>query len=131
MFATGVPPHLVIAHSVVGVQKELDGLRIEVMAKLDNLPEALKQSMLQNFQVDGTVPITHVQVVDMMTDLKLSLETSFVSAIRRDRESVSYAPILTPAEGGSDGILNSHGNYRTWSWKGRLHPVPQDSRFPR
>ena len=57
MFATGVPSHLVLANSIVGLQRELDVLRTEVITKL-NLPEALKQCMLQNFNVEGTIPIT-------------------------------------------------------------------------
>lgn len=131
MFATGVPPHLVIANSVVGVQKELDELRIEVVSKLDSLPEALKQSMLQNFTVDGTVPITHVQVVDMMADLKVSIETSLVSAIRRDRENNQAVSASPPHVEPSESHSGSQSTYLTWSWGGRFHPVPQNFRFPR
>lgn len=131
MFATGVPPHLVIANSVVGVQKEMDELKIKVMAKLDDLPEALKQSMLQNFAVDGTVPITHLQVVNMLTDLKSSLETSFTSALRLDRDSNPTAPFAAHAGPSIPDEMNSHSTYTTWQWKERFHPVPQDFRFPK
>lgn len=131
MFATGVPPHLVIANSIVGIQRELDEFRLDVITKLEHLPEALKQCMLQNFHVDGTIPITHVQVVDMLTDLKSSLETSFVSAIRRDRELYPAAPVTSTAVDTIGGHASATGNHRTWSWKGRFHPVAQDFRFPK
>jgi hypothetical protein len=131
MFATGVPPHLVIANSIVGVQKEMNELRTEVIVKMDKLPEALKQSMLQNFAVDGTVPITHVQVVDMLTDLKLSLETSFTSAISLERASNPTASVTAHASQSNSGDVNSQSQYQTWPWKERFHPVPQDFRFPK
>ena len=127
MFATGVPPHLVLANSIVGIHRELDVLRTDVITKLDNLPEALKQCMLQNFVVDGTIPITHVQVVDMLSELMISLEKSFVTAIRDDRQSNSMVHASSPAQVGEQ----SEGNKRSWSWKGRFHPVSQDFRFPK
>jgi hypothetical protein len=131
MCATGVPPHLVIANSIMGIQKELDEMRIDVIEKMEKLPEALKQCMLQNFQVDGIVPITHVQVVDMMTDLKRSLEMSFVTAIRRDRETNPTVSNDAHAIERPIGNGESQHTFRSWTWKGRLHPVPQDFRFPK
>lgn len=129
MFATGVPPHLVLANSIVGLQRELDVLRTEVITKLENLPEALKQRMLQNFNVEGTIPITHVQVVDMLSELKTSLENSFVTAIRHDRQSNPTVPVPSPTQIGEQAT-SQESNLR-WSWKGRFHPVPQDFRFPK
>lgn len=129
MFATGVPPHLVLANSIVGMQRELDVLRTDVITKLDNLPEALKQCMLQNFNVDGTIPITHVQVVDMLSELKTSLENSFVTAIREDRQSNSIVQVPSPMQIGDQTTFQ--GGKHFWSWKGRLHPVPLEFRFPK
>jgi hypothetical protein len=37
-----------------------------IIAKLEQLPEALKQSMLENFQIEGTVPITRHEMQEMM-----------------------------------------------------------------
>jgi hypothetical protein len=76
MTATGVPPHLVLANQIVDMQKGMDVIRGEVISKLDGLPEALKQSMLQNFNINGTVPITHLQVVEMMEKLQSSIQTT-------------------------------------------------------
>ena len=49
MTATGVPPHLVLAHSIVGLQEDVGLIKDCIVAKLEQLPEALKQTMLQNF----------------------------------------------------------------------------------
>ena len=100
MFATGVPPHLVLANSIVGMQRELDVLRTDVITKLDNLPEALKQCMLQNFNVDGTIPITHVQVVDMLSELK----TSCYCDSRRPAIKFNSASAIPDANRRSDNI---------------------------
>ena len=126
MFATCVPPHLVIANSIVGLQRELNVLRVDVLTKLENLPEALKQCMLQNFYVDGATPITYMQVVDVLVDLKSSLETSFMSAIRLDRETYPAVQVIAAAVDVVAGHASTSGNHHRWSWKGRIHPVPQD-----
>jgi hypothetical protein len=95
MSATGVPPHLVLANRIVDMQKGMDLIREEVITKLDGLPEALKQSMLQNFNINGTVPITHLQVVEMMEKLQLSNETTIQSALLQNQISNSAAAVPT------------------------------------
>jgi hypothetical protein len=60
MTATGVPPHVVLANSIVHFQHDMGVMREEIIAKLEQLPEAL------NFQIEGTVPITRNEMDDMM-----------------------------------------------------------------
>ena len=80
MTATGVPPHLVLAHSIVGLQEDIGLIKESIVAKLEQLPEALKQTMLQNFQIEGTVPITRHEMQEMMrlsiSDLKTTIENT-------------------------------------------------------
>jgi hypothetical protein len=129
MVATGVPPHLVLANRMTDMQNGVDVLRNEIKSKLDDLPEALKQSMLQNFQVGGTVPITHLQVVDMLTNLQASINASIHEAIRAENTPVALAAIHV--ETSLNGERSDVGNYRSWTWNSRIHPVPQDFRFPK
>jgi hypothetical protein len=87
MTATGVPPHLVLANSIVQLQQDMRVMREGIIAKLEQLPEALKQSMLENFQIEGTVPITRHEMEEMMRssidDLKKIIENSLQSIALR------------------------------------------------
>ena len=51
MSATGIPPHLVIANRIVDLQKDMDSMKDQIIKKLAQLPEALKQAMLENFRL--------------------------------------------------------------------------------
>ena len=56
MFATGVPPHLVLANRIEEMQTGMNDLRIEIITRLVKLPEDLKASLLENFRVEGVLP---------------------------------------------------------------------------
>jgi hypothetical protein len=130
MSATGVPPHLVLANRIVDMQKGMDLIREEVITKLDGLPEALKQSMLQNFNINGTVPITHLQVVEMMEKLQSSIETTIQSALLQNQTSNSAAAV--PTNTSRTGLeTETPSSYSTFTWNSRIHPVPENFRFPK
>jgi hypothetical protein len=63
--ATGVPPHLVLASSI-GIQDDMETMKEDIISKLDQLLGALKYAMLDNFTIQGTVPITRNKMHDMM-----------------------------------------------------------------
>ena len=129
MTATGVPPHLVLAHSIVGLQEDIGLIKESIVAKLEQLPEALKQAMLQNFQIEGTVPITRHAMQEMMrlsiSDLKTTIETSLQSIAQRG----ALQPLVT-------GVIENRAQapegfqYSQWNWGGRNHPVPQGFEIP-
>jgi len=72
--ATGIPPHILLANEIAKVDRKVESMRMDLIARLDALPEELKASMLENFQVNGVVPITHTQVVAMISDLRHTLK---------------------------------------------------------
>jgi hypothetical protein len=129
MTATGVPPHLVLANSIVQLQQDMGVMRDGIIAKLEQLPEALKQSMLENFQIEGTVPITRHEMQEMMRlsidDLKKTIESSLHSIASRSMPSgiVANAPTVLSQ-------TNEVTYYATWKWGERLHPVPENFEFP-
>jgi hypothetical protein len=128
MTATGVPPHLVLANSVAKLQREMVCMKEDIIDKLEHLPEALKQSMLENFQIEGTVPITRHEMQEMMRlsidDLKNSIENSLNSIASRTIPSALIAN--TPIAGHENDVTT----YATWTWGGELHPVPEHFEFP-
>ena len=128
MTATGVPPHLVLANSIVDLQKDLAVLKDDIVSKLEQLPEALKQSMLENFQIEGTVPITRHEMQEMMRlsidDLKKTIENSLNSIALRNSSTVNVVNASMPDQ------VHDVTHYTTWNWNGRLHPVPENFEFP-
>ena len=74
-------------------------IKERIVAKLEQLPEVLKQTVLQNFQIEGTVPITRHEMQEMMrlsiSDLKTTIETSLQSIAQRDRGAAP--PLVTGA----------------------------------
>ena len=132
MTATGIPPHLVIANRIVDLQKDMESMKDQIISKLEQLPAALKQSMLENFQIDGTVPITRHEMHEMMKtsidDLKNTIETSLRTLSVRDN-SASSVPVIA---GVTDEIDRVRGivSYTSWTWNGLIHPVPENFEFP-
>jgi hypothetical protein len=124
MFATGVPPHLVLANRVAEMQAGIDVMREDIIRRIEMLPEELKISLLENFRLEGVLPITQLQIVQMMNDIKISL----LSAIRQEPSGPQSVQQPCIAEGsGSDDVTG----YSVWSWKNKFHLVPEDFIFPR
>ena len=129
--ATGVPPHLILANSIVDLRHDIGTMKEEIIEKLEQLPDALKHSMLENFQIEGTVPITRHEMQDMMKssidDLKRTFETSLNCLANRGQ---GVAEVATPGAQARPPVANEINNYTLWNWNGRLHPVPEGFEFP-
>lgn len=129
MTATGVPPHLVLANCMVDMQREMCTMKEQIIAKLEQRPEALKHYLLENFQVNGTVPITRNEMQELIStsidSLRTSIQSSFQSLSQRNESSVAIAA------GEEPNILmqQSTAVYTTWTWGGRIRRVPPDFVF--
>lgn len=125
LFATGVPPHLVLANKIADMQCGIDVMRDDIIVRLESLPEQLKLSLLENFRVEGVVPITQTQIAQMLSDLKVTI----LSAMRQENQvpPTTLAHVTTVGEVVSDDVTG----YTVWNWKSKFHPVPEDFIFPR
>jgi len=126
--ATGVPPHIVLACDLADFRQEfrqkVGSMEENIGTAIDNLPEKLKQTILDNFQVDGAIPITSSQIHDMFNNFR----DDMVRAIAANGEAQNR-------NRNDDGDRNPNlggdmGGYRMWMWGGRLHPCPEDFEFP-
>ena len=126
--ATGVPPHIVLACDLADFRQEfrqkVGSMEENIGTAIDNLPEKLKQTILDNFQVDGAIPITSSQIHDMLNNFR----DDMVRAIAANSEAQNR-------NRNDDGDRNPNlggdmGGYRMWMWGGRLHPCPEDFEFP-
>ena len=90
MTATIVPPHLVLANQIVDMQKGMDVIRAEIISKLDG-----QQNMLRNFIINGTVPITHLQVFKMVKKLQSSIQTTIEAALLQNQNNLRNIAVPT------------------------------------
>ena len=79
--ATGVPEYVQLSHDIYSVRNRVAELEVILGGKIDELPEKLKSTMLDNFQVNGAVSITFNQVQGMLNDLNNTLTTALSTAI--------------------------------------------------
>lgn len=85
----------------------------------------MKQSMLDNFRIDGVIPITGAQVTTMIDDLKATL----LQALHE--QGVHQQAQMMAVQGGSTAGNAVSTTVETWTWRGKLHCVPESFRFPR
>jgi hypothetical protein len=130
--ATGIPPHILIANEIVKLRGDLAELRMDVIDRIDNLPEQLKTTMLANFEVNGVVPITQDMVAQMIDGLRVTLLDAISSNNAALRQSIESAQAGVNGDiAGFNGGLISQGNADFMHmWGGRFHPVPSGFRFP-
>ena len=128
MTVTGVPPNLVFANKMVDMQRDMCDMKDQIIAKLEQLPEAMKHSLLANFQINGTVPITRNEMQEVIStsidSLRGSIESSFQLLSHRNENP------LVPVEEQNDLTPQNTAVYTTWGWGGRLRRVPPDFVYP-
>jgi hypothetical protein len=143
MHATGIPSHLAVAHQVDRLREELNELRQqhtalinqvrqEVVDRIDVLPDRLKDTMLQNFVINNVAPITINDFQRLVDDLRRDLRNQLLD---NQMQLINQAPLPNPAEpiimnnNDDDAHINLQGcKYFTWGGSmGRL--VPQNYQF--
>ena len=160
MIATGIPPHIMLANEVVKLEKEISHLKAEVLLFiysiinyylfiiiiiikiieiLRQLPEKLKTSLLENFQVNGVIPITHTQIVALMGSMQETIiETisqQLLATNINNNNNNSSSNHNNISSNNNDNISwwqnNFNNKYKTWEWNNKVHPVPQSFEFPK
>lgn len=125
MTATGIPPHLLLAKELATTRGEIEKMRETIIQKLQEVPEQVKACMLENFQVDGTVPITVSQVQTMMSDMQERLVAAILDQGEQQRAALQeVSTSLAPA-----GLPSLQ--FLTYTWGGGIHSVPESFRFPK
>jgi hypothetical protein len=128
MFAAGIPPHILLANQIIALENSVHNLKVNIINRLEKLPDDLKTVLLENFQINGALPITHTQVIEMMSDLKASL----IDAIKEKTDANrNYNGCVNLNSIGENLNNFTNNNNKSWTWKGRIHCVPQDFKFPK
>ena len=126
MTATGIPPHILLANELAATRGELEEIRRVVLQKLQEVPDRVKECLLENFQVGGVVPITVSQVTSMISTLEERLVAAIIQQGAQQRTALEQVHTsLQPA------ISSNPPVFITYTWGEGLHTVPESFRFPK
>ena len=123
MTATGIPPHILLANEIVALRAEMACMKDALIERLSDIPEQVRVSMLNNFRIDGTIPITITQVESMMQAMQASLLAAIAEQTVRQQTAIAAVS--------STHSTASTLQVQSFHWSGRFHPVPNTFRFPR
>jgi hypothetical protein len=138
--ATGIPPFIVVGLAVKQLQdqvREADArnranfqlLQSSITTEISSLPERLKSTILENFNVQGVHPITRSDFEEMSKkileclDSKISDKLQHLSIVGPPPAVPEPEPVPTSPEETSE--------FGTWLWGGRMHPVKEGFMLPR
>jgi len=124
--ATGIPPHVVLQSGFKAMEAKVHTridtvhTRIdEVEIKMDAIPEKVKLSILENFHINGTVPITQSQIADMFNSFQHNVLTMIQNNNNNNNNNQQHQ------------IESGPSTFSSWTWGGRIHPVPADFELPK
>ena len=124
MQATGIPSHLILSNELSNVAQQTEQLKSALLEQCAQLPEQLTTTMLQRFSVQGAIPLTVDDMRAMMSQFTAQLRSEF-QQLASSQAATATASLL------SDSIdVSSDPRFKTWTWKGRVHPVPEGWKFP-
>jgi hypothetical protein len=121
MQATGVPQHLVLSNELIDVAKQTAALKAELLAKCTELPAELVNVMMGRFSINGAIPVT-------IDDIKTLLNNA-VNQMRTElRDAIPTTVVSSPI--GQLTNIDADPRFQLWTWKGRMHMVPEGWQFP-
>ena len=136
MIATGIPDHILTSCRLATLEAQVGACKAELAAQFDArcdkmeqdmalLPEKIRQTLLENFTIDGVAPIN-------MADIRGLLTTEFSRIEDMMRElrappAIPEAPAAAPAQ----GHIDPEGAYTLFHWAGKYRMVPETWVFPK
>jgi hypothetical protein len=136
MVATGIPPNVYIYNKLEDLNQKHRKSHALMLDKFDelksvianDLPEHLKKLMLENFIVNGAVPVTQAQ-------LDSTIELCFRNLI------LPQLKVFAAGVGDEEiqhDVMKIHQNeqflesalFKSFEWKGKFRQVPEDFIFP-
>ena len=121
MTATGVPPHIVIAVATEKIQENLLHETHEIRGDIAEVPRKMCDRLLQQFEVNGALPMTFANVQAMLTTMQEQL-------LQQLREGTSGEQLTAPAVAPTWRAAQ----WLTWyhPGRGKFFKVPPDFEFP-
>lgn len=121
MVATGIPPHVLQLRELAAIQQELRELKSSMNSNFTNLPGTLKNDLLDNFQINGAVPVTMDAFRGFAHEMKELIEAQAAAAQRRGHASGDIESSAAASKANSS-LLRPAG----FLWAdGQYHGVPE------
>lgn len=120
-----LPPHIVLANEIVEVRKELKEMRYELIDRLCGMPEAVANTMRDQFTIEGAVQLTRNDVQSLISELEQRLLASIGASLAAVQNSQTSGASVA----GSNRVNNPQ--LQLFLWGGKLHPVPENFELPR
>lgn len=130
--ATGVPNHIIHLKKLIDVENNLEKLdnemrrsRIEIIEKIDtlnnSLPQTITETLLENFNIEGALPITRDQIEGMIVNMSDAIVIRLQGALglppnNNDNNNIPGEEIII--------------DFMTYNWGGHLQMVPEGWRLP-
>ncbi|KAI2500775.1 hypothetical protein MHU86_13699 [Fragilaria crotonensis] len=123
MMATGVPPHIILAVATEKIQETLIHEALEIRGDIANVPGKMCDRLLQQFEVNGALPMTFANVQAMLTTMQEQL-------VRQLRDSAGVKQLAAPAV--TPSATGRAAQWLTWyhPGRGKFFKVPPDFNFP-
>ena len=140
MLASGIPTFLVTAARLEQLCADFQVMKndlrdminchhSELARQLEKTPEALVETLRQHFQIEGVLPVSRTDFSEFSKVLERAMEARFQrlqESFENSRStSSSLPPPCTPHQ------PCSTTNFKTWTWGGRIHIVPEGFQLPR
>jgi hypothetical protein len=124
IIATGIPHHILLAERIrsveevmeVVVKRKLDDMSGQFEVQLEQLPTKLSSKLREDFTIEGAVPLTRHDMEEMIQSLR--------------RDVIAINSFHVEQQQSIIAVQTNEPDFLTFTWNGRLHPVPEGFRFP-
>lgn len=134
---TGVPSAIAISNRLCSIEKnmkaDMEKFQAEVQAQLFAIPIAVKDLLLENFDVSGVQPMTKDDLMRTINSCVSKLHEQIETLSQKiDRPDASRRQLLSErcVEVNNSTCQVGATVGRVWHWGGRFHPVPETFELP-
>ena len=141
MYATGIPSHLVVARgleelavivernnviTIANAKRQHD----ETISAITELPQLLKASLMENFTIEGVVPMTMSDISRLLADNTTALVSNLTALIDARFNDARLEPENHAAQANINVVEAIERRNELYFWGGKYHMVPEGFIFP-
>lgn len=129
MFATGIPPHILLANELFELKEEMKEMKQDLALKMESLPVKLRDLIREYIATQGG-GITRLELLELLANQKSSVLEAICEEL--DSRQLTKQSSPTVSEVAEDFIIPPGSKYKLFYWinMGKYSRVRQDFRFP-
>ena len=117
MTASGIPPHILVGKEVSNLNQTVQDMSSALLREIRSLPAGVGNEILENFQVEGVVPLTASRLTTLLAGMEERIMSSTLAAIESRSEGPSTAQI--------GNVQPNDWTPTAYYWGGQYHVVPE------